>query len=81
MTQVPHGWSVVITHAQALLPSCPLPAPTPTARTLVAAKRPLKQTNKGPARRQENLQGVSNFKKEYQTSRAGDLDSGVHIIF
>jgi hypothetical protein len=47
-------------------------------RTLVAVKQ---FSNTCPARRQDNIKGVSSFEKKHQTCRAGDLDVGVHIIF
>jgi hypothetical protein len=35
----------------------------------------------GPVHRHEGIRGVSSIEKKHRTSRPGDLDVGIHILF
>jgi hypothetical protein len=75
-TRVPQGWSAVSErHAQALLPSCPPPTPTPVANSdpSIASSTPNDPSYTCPARRQESMLGVSNLEKKTSDQPSGNI--------
>jgi hypothetical protein len=58
-----------------------LQRPPPTQILMYPSRRQENSSNTCPARGHESIRGVSSFGKKHRTSRAGDLDAGVHIVF